>query len=260
MEKMGIILPEWKLCSLEMDEAGRRIGEFFHNQGYDIARINPFPEENPLIQRGKNKQEIADGIAKAIKTDKRILAVYGNGQFHHMTYGLARLAGRLSDEYCYIHIDQHSDYGRRYEDSNNVEHIFCGNFTGPLSTDTNVRGNGDNVIYVGCADSRVVCVQRSEIKGGIFSTLDEKLQKSAHDAYISIDLDIMHPSEVKTGWPLAWNTLMRDELFKLLEKIFSCKRVISADIVGYAGSEAGQDLTGRSLQLYKDLVDMFMRE
>ncbi|HII14866.1 MAG TPA: arginase family protein [Nanoarchaeota archaeon] len=252
---MGIILPEWKLYSLEMDDGGKEIGEHFQSQGYGITRVNPVDgaENFPLTKRWAVR-----AIADAITTEKRVLALYGHGLYHFMTYGLAKLADRLSDDYCYIHIDQHTDFCD-YSDQ-----ISCGNFTGQISTDTNARHNANNVIYIGYTSSlHIAGVTADMIRSRDTALLGEMLNLSAKRAYISIDLDVLHPSQAKTVYPLERGAIMRDGLFEVLERIVACKTIISADIVGYDGEKevtaTKQASRETTLKLYEDLAKMLMR-
>jgi len=137
---------EWKLFSLELDNPGRAIGRFFKNEGYDISRKRPMTGSTIFDKLAIPKLELREVVSKHIKLaeGERALVVYGSGEYHHFTYGLCMLANRISDDFCYIHIDHHHDWWDHYNDS-----IDCGNFVRAIFEDTNVKKDVRNVLLIG---------------------------------------------------------------------------------------------------------------
>ncbi|MBU2638618.1 MAG: arginase family protein [Nanoarchaeota archaeon] len=267
-------LPEWKLYALEMDDAGRKIGEFFQQQGFPIERVNPAEGIEgiagfvPDFKKNIDKKVVEKGIADCIKTDSRVLALYGHGSYHFFTYGLAMLANRLiSNDFGYIHIDNHHDTW-----FDNWDRITCGAFVQQICQDTHVYGFRRNILYIG--DDTVE--EKPKFFGaGMFGTgllrnnnLDIMLhEKMPDDVYLTIDLDVMHREEVRTAFERG--DLRLDELKTILRNIKQKKRIISADICGFAETTkpyadpdylAGRDISSfeQSMKVYKELSDIIM--
>lgn len=199
----------------------------------------------------------------------RVLTVYGDGEFHHYTYALTRLAAErrgLEDPnrpWTYFQIDNHrDDWGERGSDGT-AGFVDCGSFV-----DTIVDHHGAVPFFVGpdayaAKDSRgyhirgkkvpiysnyfTQALQKSRdwknIRGNpgralgieftgaeIPSTSD--LRETPTDAYLTFDLDVLARSEIVTNFDQNdYMTLRR--LCQILDRIRPHKRVFSADILGF---------------------------
>lgn len=215
------IAGEWRIASLEMDASGRELGEHFQNfLGMGISR---FCLSNSLHVNSTIASEIKRRLGYA---DKKTLAVYSSGFFHHYTYGLCKLADKLSKEYFYIHFDHHSDYSTIHSD-----YLACGGFVGEILRDTNAQ----SAFFVGSLplasnNTRANFIQKSG-RGKKIDSLDEVLEKTPEDVYISFDLDVMADNEILTDFDRG--TLKTDGLLNMISAIKQKKRIISADILGY---------------------------
>lgn len=269
---MAIDLPEWKLYSLEMDDAGRKIGEFFEKEGYPIERANPgegiadIEQFIPDCKRIIHKQAIEEAVAGCIKSDSRVMALYGHGGYHFFTYGLAMLANRLSDEFGYIHIDRHHD---SWFDSN--EQLSCGAFVRQILAYTHVHGYERNMLYIGANNVEAGGFSRAGMLG-IHALRENSFEFEFHEkmpeyVYVTIDLDVMHREEVRTAFERE--DLRLDEIKAILNRIKQKKRIISADVLGFTETNApytnmpyifGQGIPSfeKSMGVYKEIADIIM--
>lgn len=270
---MAIKLPEWKLYSLEMDGAGEKIGGHFKSQGYDLIRVNPggvIPEIEYFIPKVKKHADTgltAKAISDCINTDSRVLALYGHGGYHFFTYGLLRRAGGLVDDMGYIHIDHHHDSW--FVD---YKTLSCGAFVKQIYFDTRVCDSKGGLLYLGNdgGASKGIWLQNAlfgeELTEGI--NLEKRLElMKVPDVYVTIDLDVMHKEEVRTAFERG--NLRLNELNSILKKIKQQKRIISADICGFAETDLPyadpEYLVGKgipsfeqSMKVYKTLADTIM--
>ncbi len=189
----------------------------------------------------------------------RVLTVYGQGDFHHYTYALSKLATERRGlnrpgGFTYFHIDNHrDDYGG--------SKLSCGNFV-----DSIVYDHGAVPFFVG-PDAYPFKDSRGYSKGGanipIYSNYFTKRMQESRDwkgvrtikrfftgaefpaerdlretptpAYLSFDLDILMEAEMLTAYdqnPLI--TIRR--LCSILDRIRAHKKVFSADILGLPDS------------------------
>lgn len=246
---MAIDLPEWNLYSLELDDSGKEIGDFFEKKGYPVKRVAIKPgTDRLLINSPVLPETIEELIKEAVPEKGRVLALSSHGYYHHLTYGLCRRADKLSREYGYIHIDRHNDMFGMDTDAD-APAIHCGKFVKKLCENTNV-GNREfrpDVFFIGCYVPVVQSVfipsasgyAFTGIKGGILSDLlrsfDRHLDRLPEDVYVTVDLDVLAPSEVRTAWDRG--SMKAEKLYKLVEEISRRKKIISADIVGYTTSD-----------------------
>jgi arginase family enzyme len=250
---------DWKLYSIEMDEGGMEIGEHFQNQGCNITRVNPLEgickigEFVPDHRKSMNKDSVAKTISNCIKTDSKVLALYGHGGYHFFTYGLAMLANRLSDEFGYIHIDHHDDSWFI-----NWDEITCASFVQQICNDTHIYGSCSRMLYIGNDGGarhgayRGNAIRYDEIMG--VSLVEEALDKlKVNDVYVSIDLDVMDLKEVRTAFDRG--NMKAEKLYTIVEQIKQRKNIISADIVGYTTSNQPRSAYDGKSDGFEDVRD-----
>ncbi len=236
---------DWRIVSLEMDSSGEDIGKHF--QKFLDKQIHRLCISHGLY----DKDEIVIVLKRKLaQTDKRTLAIYGNGGYHHYTYGLCKAADKLSKEYCYIHFDHHSDYAVSYSEGR----ITCGSFVGEILQDTHAQ----SAFFVGSlpwgsANTHTNFITKSR-KGSEIDSLDNILKKTPDDVYMSFDLDVMDESEILTDF--SRGTMKADKLLQMISAIKRKKRVISADILGYAMDNSSRFSTcEKSRQLYVQIAE-----
>lgn len=258
---------DWKLYSLEMDEGGEDIGAFFEREKYPIKRVNPGKRLEdiegfiPDFQKTVDKELVVKAVAECIKTDSKVLALYGHGGYHFFTYGLAMLANRLSDEFGYIHIDRHHDSWFY-----NWEKITCGGFVRQIFLDTHVYGSRRRMIYIGNDGGTTA---GSYLGNVIMDNNAEELKKTLEamrvdDVYVTIDLDVMPSDDILTAFERG--KLRTVEIKNILKTIKRQKRIISADIVGFTEStlpyirDRSEILPSfeQSMSVYKELAEIIM--
>ncbi|MFA5888276.1 MAG: arginase family protein [Candidatus Nanoarchaeia archaeon] len=260
---------DWKLYSLEMDEGGMDIGAFFEREKYPIHRVNPGKRLKEIegfiadFQKTADKEIVAKAVAECIKTDSRVLALYGHGGYHFFTYGLAMLANKLSDEFGYIHIDRHHDSWFY-----NWEKITCGGFVRQINLDTHVYGSSRRMIYIGNDGGATANIFLGNV---IRDNIAEELEKTlkvmrVDDVYVTVDLDVMPSDDVMTAFERG--KLRKDDIKAILKTIRQQKRIISADIVGFTEStlpyirDRSEILPSfeQSMSVYKELADIIMEK
>lgn len=112
----------WKVVVLEHDLASEEVADFFEKiwaEGIIRKKI----VKNQVI---REKESVSKMIEEAVgNLEGRILTLYGHGCCHHYTYGLCNaIARKRSNDYMYIHVDNHSD---SYCDTNGRDRMrqFC---------------------------------------------------------------------------------------------------------------------------------------
>lgn len=213
--------------------------------------------------------------------ESRIMATIGHGSYHHLSYGLCKLADSLSKGYLYIHIDHHIDSWRPEHLLLNEGIINCRNFVPYILEDTNAvtalfLGDNFNLLKPdwGYDKARKLlgkkeCKYMKEMASGKFEINDlERLLDSVNveDVYVTFDLDVMHAKEVITGYDRG--VLSKSGLFEAIEAIKKHKKIIGADIAGYSTGRDdithtcnGYDLSeekakAKSINLYKDIITL----
>lgn len=243
------LLPDWKLYSLEMDDAGKTMGKFFEKQGYAIRRV----KINEIGLHKEYKKILAENVDKSLQQNRRAMVVYGDNGFHHYTYGLVKFADRFSDEFGYIHIDNHCDCYRKRTDS----WLTCGNFVGQIADDTHVNGIDSRIMFIGSNPqmAEASSFYGLELKSDAFmKTLEKSLEELPSQAYVSIDLDILKTSEIITSYSQGF--MDKSCLLEILSLIKGSKQLIGADVIGFKGGLLGWLLKGRAQKLYRDIIDI----
>lgn len=250
---------------------------------FGISQIEKLPKASSLLREMESNLKLYKG--------NRIFATNGHGKLHQFTYGLCKMADSVSKEYCYVHIDHHWDSARSFNSSKDNT-INCANFVPYIIENTNAKSvaflgvDVKNRNFADNYDDKVQkiqenCVSIAERSNGRFDFLDlENLISSIQqdDVYVTIDLDVMAPKEVITGYDRG--KLSRDGLFDALKKIRETKRIIGADITGYSSDIGDLERTfgmnlseldffkrskekkaciERSMQLYLDLASFLTK-
>lgn len=255
-------MENWQLAVLETDAPARTIGDYFeHELGKSISRgvIHRYGYEidsNPRTIDGKINSILGNSL-------ERKLAMYGNGSYHHYTYGLCRHADRFSDDYAYIHFDHHTDY----EYFPKKDMIDCSTFVGTILSGRDT--NASTALFIGSRPiappkifgipllmpfSIYPSVLDEEIRSKGLKTIEKKLRRLPKDVYMSFDLDVMDRSEIYTE-PLFDNgSLKTDELLGIIDVIKKRKRIIGADILGFAGTRE----SSKGPELYAQIAESVM--
>lgn len=233
------------LYSLETDPAGEYVGEFLMWNGFPVLRTQPVVSSRQKIffdldvsSYMSPKERIERAITSVLPSNGRVLAVFGRGTSHYLTYGLCRRADNLSSQYGYIHIDNHSDDLAWYDygpgSSRHMlgddERITGGNFVRKIVSETNVTC--PNVLFVGSNGhlQGAHSINGAALYGDTLSSLEKMLDVLPNDVYVSIDLDVMASQEIRTDF--CQGSMRLDKLLAILGMIRAKKRIISADVCG----------------------------
>src|SRR3989338_7615119 len=237
---------DWRIVSLTHDYSSNKIHKYFDK------RISDLEKADVSISPTMNKRDLAHEVASAVGySEKRTLGLYGSGSYHHMTYGLCRIARSLSEGFTYIHIDNHND--GNYDPSE----LSCDAFVNNLVED----GFAKNIILVGSyhplASTYVNDFDFRKYPQDVIPKILKQVK--TNDVYISIDLDVMEDKEVSTSMFYSRGTMKKETLLDLIEGIKSKKRIISADILGYTWS-LFPSMNSKSKKLYEDISRAILGE
>ncbi len=189
----------------------------------------------------------------------RVLTVYGDGEFHHWTYALTRLAldRRGVGEWTYFHFDQHRDDWGTSDARGLKPDINCAGFVDQIAHDYSgtpfmvgptVCPKQDAAGYTICGKNIPIYhnyftkkLQRSKAwsnnvqpasQTGLELPSARDLQTTPTESYLSFDLDLLAHSEIVTNFDQNDDMTLR-RVCQILDKVRPYKRVFSADILGF---------------------------
>lgn len=223
----------WQIVCLEVDEESIAVGDFLRDiWPARVSRIAVKPELDVDLEIvGRNY--LRDLLHEFEDKKSRILTVYGSGKYHHFTHGiLETLADARSQNYTYVHIDQHTDNYPIYDVSRNGEILTCANFVSRIPINTKAIA----VKYVGCK-KQLNGVRQADIAeteeledNNLELKLERLLRNTPFDAYVSIDLDVLKFAQMATGWTRG--DMGCDTLIKTIKYLRTHKNILSADSLG----------------------------
>ena len=218
-------MENWKLLILKMDRPSKEAAKFFQRIWTDETITKKIKPYNYI-----HKAKITKQVKKAAgNLEGKILTIYGHGGFHHYTYGLCNtIAKKRSDDYVYIHIDNHSD---SYKNKNHL--LDCGSFVmnildAPKAKRAIFFGNN------GYSDE-INATQYSLVTNTKRTTQNVLKIIPQQDVYPSLDLDILAVTEIKTGFDQG--SLELKHMLNIIRTIKSEKNMISADMLGYESKD-----------------------
>ena len=221
-------MEDWKILVLKHDKGSEYIRDFFKKIWLDGIITKNIDNTWWL----EHKEYNAENIKKTVgDLEGRILTLYGNGCYHHYTYGLCyAIAHEKSDNYMYVHIDHHTDSKNH---DNGI--IKCGSFVENITEEP----EANDVLLIGASQGvnpqeRTVIRQKDLVSKRSREILRKELKKKLQkDIYVSIDLDILKHEEVSTDY--SQGILELKHLLDVLDVLNEEKNIISADILGYNG-------------------------
>ena len=229
-----------------MDSSSKESANFFKRVWTDeiiTKEITPFDYVK--------KETITNQVNEVTKNlEGKILTIYGHGDFHHYTYGLCNtIAKTRSDDYAYIHIDNHPDARYNYDCT-----LGCGSFVRNILEEPEAKtlfllGNGSYL------SEQYLTVEQKTLIDNTKRTTQRALKKiPSQDVYVSMDLDILTRKEINTGYNQG--KLKLNHMLNTIRTIKSEKNMISADMLGYDGKDRGLPLAsyGTSLLTYATLA------
>lgn len=181
------------------------------------------------------------------------IVMYGNGSYHHYTYGLTHnIMKPRSEEYLYIHIDFHTDAGiaknkcgcdarksrLKFFSKCGGKNLGCGSFVEEIK-----KNNAKNFLFIGtdsaCGWKRSEWVkQQTLLDQDIKTTIATELNKKrCVDTYVSMDLDVLDYPELPTCYGRGKITLKH--LLDILSVIKEHKNIVAADILGLCKKGSG---------------------
>lgn len=222
---------DWKIVCFEVDDVSKDIGDYL--KGIWPSKVSSIVvPSHDFYGRPAKAEVIKDLLSPFSKVGGKILTVYGSGYYHHMTYGLlCNVADLRSDNYTYLHIDQHTDNRILYINDRDI--IHCGNFVSQIKKLDKV----ESVKYLGCKEVfhcvglKQNLVDTPQIKSvGVEKSLQGLLSDAPSDVYVSMDLDVLICQQMCTGWQEGDMEL--DLFLNCLNYIKREKNIISADALG----------------------------
>ncbi len=241
-----MVRPGWRIASLLHDFSSNSINRHFKKIVKDL--------EEPYVTIGleMDKHDVSKEVIQKVKySDKKALTVYGSGSYHHITYGLCKLANNISNNYTYIHIDHHNDYGSL------ERKLDCGSFVSSILNDKLAK----DVIMIGCSHSEMSNFTDEWLIGkcGKPAIEDIILKSKCNNVYLSIDLDVMLDDEISTSPLYSRGRMTKGMLLEIIGTIKSMRTIISADILGYSFS-LFPSKRKKAMLLYEDIAKAILGE
>ncbi|MBI4141142.1 arginase family protein [Candidatus Woesearchaeota archaeon] len=216
------------IACLEVDEPSKQAGRFI--SAIWPGRMQPVFLTPPDNLNPATREYITASTKNVCTLKGRVLTIYGSGSFHHYTYGLVKnLANTRSENYAYVHIDQHTDNG-----SPESPYLGNGGFVGQIGLEKSIAA----VRYIGCEQilnketpAAIILQNKTINEDGVQKTLQDILAGTPDDVYVSIDLDVLKKNEMITRWEeglMGINTLI-----EVIQFLIQKKNIISADILGH---------------------------
>ena len=223
----------WQIYAIEVDNTSSEIADFFEQRFDSVIKqkLQIYTE----VDKEKIKEETKNLFKEYLQEEprKNILAVYGSGYFHHLTYGLCSL---IDKEYGYIHLDRHSDGYDPYKVNIKSSKVSHNRFVNSIRRDTKC---GD-CFLIGSFLFPCEDIYKSIKRGDLEEKLEEGLKKLPNDVYLSFDLDVMSNNDITTDF--GQGSLRLNDMLRIIDFIQNKKSIIGADILGLA---AGQHLLVR---------------
>ena len=193
--------------------------------------------------------------------DSRVLTVYGDGNHHHFTYALTKLAldRRALDgfNWTYFHWDQHRDDWGERDENGQPKKLDCSNFVDSIAHDHQgipfmvgpesypkkdaqgyQIGGTEIPIYHNFFSKALQRTQRwtnnqpFSYQSGLELPSVDDLRATPTETYLTFDLDLLAQSEIVTYFDQnEWMTLRR--VCRMLDHVRPFKRVFSADMLGF---------------------------
>lgn len=223
----------WQIVCLEVDEESIEVGDFLRDiWPARVSRIRVKQELDVDLEIvGRNY--LRDLLREFECQKSRIFTVYGSGKYHHFTHGiLETLADERSQNYTYVHIDQHTDNFSIYDVSRNGEILTCANFVSRIPINTKAIA----VKYVGCKKQlngvrQADLAETSDLEdNNLELKLERLLRNTPFDAYVSIDLDVLKWTQMTTGWTKGNMDVCT--LLSAIKYLNAHKNILSADALG----------------------------
>ncbi len=189
----------------------------------------------------------------------RVLTVYGDGNFHHWTYALTKLAleRRGLGDWTYFHFDQHrDDWGKRGKEGL-IPTLNCAAFVDQLVHDHGAtpymvgpdvyprkdsqgyKIGGKRIPIFSNYFTQALQQSRSwphnrtpDYQSGLELPVAADLRATPTESYLSFDLDLLSHSEIVTNYDQNDAMTLR-RLCQILDRIRPHKRVFSADLLGF---------------------------
>jgi len=221
------------------------------------------PELSRERKRDVSKKTLVDYFRRQVFDPgiwkNRVLTVYGDGNFHHWTYALTRLAldRRSMGEWTYFHFDQHRDDWGQPDSQGFKDQLDCASFVDQIAHDYSgtpfmvgpecyprrdsagyTIGGKHIPLYHTWITQRL---QKSKTWHNNVRPIDQSslelpaaadLRATPTESYLSFDLDLLSHSEIVTNYDQNDDMTLR-RVGQILDKVRPYKRIFSADILGF---------------------------
>ncbi len=208
---------------------------------YDIRYgIEPYKEgiktHRPIDLRSENSEEAVKKIKNYISSINGFVISIGGD--HSITIGSVK-GHETKEQFDIVVLDAHTDF--RYSWNNDMYNHACVNRRLVNDHDIvviGVRSADKDELESIRQDKRISIIQKKDD-----NSIKQIIKKLSDRIYLSVDIDVLDPSIIRgTGTPepggMSWN-----EIIKVLEIIFSSKKVIGCDIVEYIPKDHTESYT-----------------
>lgn len=209
-------------------EASRNIELYSEETGSDISKIGVYTTEEiaPDFSSPENMvKRIASEIAPILNDSKIPLLLGGE---HTISLGSIKALAAKSKEFTLLHFDAHSDsrdtyYGSKFCHACVVSRAneYCKSYSvGVRSVDEQSAKKNKNILYM----AKMHEMDRKEIVKDI-------LKNTSKNIYLSVDLDVLDPSEMPSVGTPEPAGMRYHELKEIIKSVVKERKVIGMDFV-----------------------------
>lgn len=209
-------------------EASRNIELYSEETGSDISKIGIFTTEEiaPDVSSPENMVKRIEKEAEQVLSDKKIPLLLGGE--HTISLGALRPIAKSKKNVTFVHFDAHSDSrdsmsGSKYCHACIVARAreLCSTFSiGIRSIDEESAKSAKDILYM------------KEMYGmGIDGIARAILKKAKNEIYLSVDLDVLDPSEMPSVGTPEPDGLSFYQLKEIIKRVVRKRRVAGLDIV-----------------------------
>lgn len=241
---------DWQVFAIEVDGGVEQIArsiEKFYGLKINRIKVDNADELKEIDKDELLKKLKGAGVPQNYSERRKCLFILGDGDYHHLTHALTRLSGKKN--YALFDWDSHTDDYRDVKWSCGLgtkQVLACDQFTDLLTEDCGAA----SVTYLGFANGRFRefggvdepafkqsrWASQSDLKKRDVKDITKELAVAAEgeDAYITIDLDVLDPSEhVSVYFDYAVGSMKIDELVDSVRTVGGQKDYFACDVVGY---------------------------
>jgi hypothetical protein len=232
-----------QIYAVDVDQGAKDAVEYLGKKGIlgnGMKHIKVNPE---FYDREKLHYADVNDLCRWLEVDgtgikKKPLTINGSGKFHYFTYFFCtKFFDKFEQPYTIVHVDKHCDGTSFNFDPSKVEPLICNYYFYPrLMADNSFVKSAIHIKHpmnLDCVNERgrrwVPYRQTSDNEEQLVEEVLKNVDKNSK-LYITTDLDILSPSDVKTDYEQG--DMRSKSLLKILKNLKGKREIIGADICG----------------------------